>query len=303
MSALGYYITVPFLYLISILPFWMLYGLSDFLYLVGYKILGYRKQVVLTNLRSAFPEKSEKEIQVLTRKFYHYLFDLVLESFKTLTISPKGMLRHCYINPDAKKLFIDLAKQKKNIIIMMGHQGNWEWGGNTFNLQTLHQLYVIYHPLSNPKYNKLITSMRTRFRTKLIAMKDTVRVMLNNRDVLSATAFLSDQAPPPENALWINFLNQDTPVFMGAEKIAKKLDSIVIYLHIERMKRGCYQMHAEILSANPKETENGFITREFNRILEEKIREQPETWLWSHRRWKHKREVKKVENQIEHAAG
>jgi Kdo2-lipid IVA lauroyltransferase/acyltransferase len=134
LQALIYYITLPFIYLLSILPFWVLYLFADFLYFIFYYVLGYRKDVVLQNLRNSFPEKSEAELKRLRKAFFHHLCDMFLETFKTLTISPKNMLRHCGMSPDAKVLFDRLANEQKNIILVMGHLGNWEWGGNTFSL-------------------------------------------------------------------------------------------------------------------------------------------------------------------------
>ncbi len=173
----------------------------------------------------------------------------------------------------------------------MGHMGNWEWAGNTFSLQCRHQLYVIYHPIGNKHFDGLMYRMRTRFGTKLIAMKNTFREMLGNKGGLNATAFIADQTPQPNNAHWMTFLNQDTPVFKGTEVIAKKLNIPVLYTSIDRTKRGYYKIHAEILVAEPANTAENEITELHTRRLEQDIIARPETWLWSHRRWKHKRPV------------
>lgn len=289
MSAIAYYLVLPFIYLISILPFPLLYLVSDGFYVLLYYVIGYRKKIVLTNLRNSFPDKSEKEIKRLCKDFYHYLCDLFLETFKTLTISKKAMLKHCYFSPQAKAVFDKVADEKKSIVLVMGHLGNWEWAGNTFSLQCKQQLYVIYHPLQNKQFNKLIIDMRTRFGTKLIVMKDTFREMVAKRNEVNATAFIADQTPLPDGAYWTTFLNQDTPVFKGTEKIAQKLKYPIVYACIKRVKRGQYEIFAEMLCENPAGTKEDEISEMHTRRLEKDIIAQPEVWLWSHRRWKHKR--------------
>lgn len=259
------------------------------MYFVLYRVLGYRKEVVFTNLRRSFPEKSEAEIEKIAKDYYKYLCDLFLETFKTLTIDRKTMLRHCYFNPQALQVFNDLAAQNKSIVLVLGHFGNWEWAGNTFSMECKHQLYVIYHPIRNKYFDWLMYRMRTRFGTKLIAMKDTFREMLENRAELNTTAFIADQTPGPENAYWTKFLNQDTPVFKGTELIARKINYVVVYAKVKRVKRGYYEIFAEVLHDNPKATTDGEISELHTKRLEQDIISQPEIWLWSHKRWKHKR--------------
>src|SRR5688572_28952546 len=156
MQALTYYISIPFLYLLSILPFPVFYLVCDGLYFIVYYIIGYRKQVVLQNLRNSFPEKSDKEIKRLCKDYYHYLCDLFPETFKTLTISKKSMLKHCTIDPKAKEIFDRFYNEGKSIILVMGHFGNWEWAGNTFSLTCKHKLFVIYHPIRNKYFDALM---------------------------------------------------------------------------------------------------------------------------------------------------
>lgn len=287
LQAVIYYLTLPFLYLISLLPFRLLYALSDFIYLVLYRIAGYRKAVVMENLRRSFPEKSEADLQHIARDFYRHLCDLMLETFKTLTISHKEMLRRCSMAPGALELFKELADKGQSVIILMGHQGQWEWGGNTFSLLCRHKLYVIYHPLANRYFDGLIYRMRTRFGTGLIPMKETFRDMSRLRSELTATAFIADQSPRPESAYWTTFLNQDSGFFQGAEKIARKMNRPVIYVQVYKKKRGSYELRAEMLSETPAAQPEGSLLEAYIKRLEGDIRQQPETWLWSHRRWKH----------------
>lgn len=289
MSLFLYYLALPFVYLVSLLPFSVLYLLSDGIYFLLYYVSGYRKKVVEENLRNAFPDKSEKEIKKICREFYRYLCDLFLETFKTLTISKSKMVTHCSFHPDTVALFERLAADKKSAILVMGHKGNWEWAGNTFSILCSQQLYVIYHPLANPHFNNLIYKMRTRFGTRLIAMQDTFRDMLAHRNEVNATAFIADQTPHPQAAHWMTFLQQDTPVFKGTEKIAQKMNQPVVYVSVQRVKRGYYTVMAELLFPQPAGTQDGEITVAHTKKLEEDIIAQPATWLWSHRRWKHKR--------------
>jgi KDO2-lipid IV(A) lauroyltransferase len=289
MSTIGFYLALPFLYLISILPFPLFYLVSDGIYVLLYRVIGYRKKVVYENLKNSFPEKTHEELKKIEKQFYHYLVDLFLETLKTLTISKEEAIKRCTLSPKAVALFNELYAQNKSCILVMGHFGNWEWAGNTFSLINKQQLYVIYHPLTNKHFDKLMYDMRTRFGSKLYAMKDTMRGMISNRNEINATAFIADQTPAPENAYWTTFLNQDTPVFWGTEKIAQKLNYPVVYVTINRVKRGYYEVHAEVLVDEPKNTKEGEISELHTRQLEKDIKAQPEIWLWSHRRWKHKR--------------
>jgi len=289
LEAIVYYITLPFIYLISLLPFPVLYLFSDFIYFLLYYCMTYRKAVVLQNLRNAFPEKTEQEINTICKGFYHYLCDSLLETFKTLTISKNTMLQHCYFHPDSLAMFEQLKAEQKSIIMVMGHQGQWEWAGNTFGLLGPHKLFVIYHPLHSKCFDDLMLKMRTRFGATLIPMKNTFKVMVANRKTVNATTFIADQTPMPESAYWTTFLNQDTPVYKGTELIAKKMNIAVVFARSRRVKRGYYELSAEIITENPGELADGVLTEMHTKKLEEDIIAQPETWLWSHRRWKHKR--------------
>lgn len=291
LKALVYYICLPFLYLVALLPFPLLYLKADAFYVLLYYVIGYRKKVVMENLRNSFPQKSEAELKALSKAFYRYLCSLFLEIFKTLTISKKRMLQRCVLDPSAKDLFDEYAKKDQSVIIVMGHWGNWEWAGNTFSLENKHQLYVIYHPLANPYFNQLIIRMRTRFGTKLIPMKETFRDMVRFRKDLNATAFIADQTPSAHNAYWTTFLHQDTPVFTGTGKIAKKMNLPVVYVSVERTGRGRYLIKAEELIREPSVLSEDEISEIHTKRLEKDIIRIPEIWLWSHRRWKHKRPI------------
>lgn len=291
MSGIVYYLILPFLYFIALLPFPLFYLFSDVICFILYRVIGYRKKVVYENLKNSFPNKTHQELKFIEKKFYHYLCDLFLETLKTLTISKEDAIKRCNLTDNAIQLLNELYHQKKSCILVLGHYGNWEWAGNTFSLLNKQQLYVIYHPLTNKYFDNLMYQLRTRFGTKLYAMKETMREMIKNRNEVNATAFIADQTPSPEGAYWTTFLNQDTPVFWGTEKIAQKLNFPVIYVSVKRVKRGFYEIECEYLVKEPKLTKEGEISELHTKRLEKDIIEQPEIWLWSHRRWKHKRKV------------
>ncbi len=291
MAALAYYLLLPFIYLISILPFPVLYLLSDFLYVIIYYVTGYRKKVVMQNMRNAFPEKTEKELNRLCKDFFHYLCDLILETLKTLTISKEAIIEHCKFDPKSFALFEQLAKDNQSVILVIGHFGNWEWSGHPCSLLLKHQMYVLYHPVANKYFDKLMYHIRTRTGTKMMPMRTAFKEMLQHRNELTITAFIADQTPQPNGAYWTTFLNQDTPVYKGTEVISKKLNMPVVYASIRKVKRGYYEMFAEILVADPSKTAEGEISELHTRRLEQDILSKPETWLWSHRRWKHKRPI------------
>lgn len=295
MQALLYFLTIPFIFLVSILPFPVLYILSDIIYVVLYYLVGYRRDVVYQNLRNAFPEKSELEILQLRKGYYRYLCDLFVESIKTRTIRPSVLQKRCTVKPEAKALFDKYYSENKNLIVVMGHFGNWEWAGNAFSLMSNYKLFVVYHPLSNKYFNRFMVKMRTRFGTNLITMKNTLREILQNRkDRLNITTFIADQTPLPDRAYWTKFLNQETPVYSGTEKISQKMNYPVIYVSVKRVKRGYYQIDAELLFDKPELTSPGEITEAHIQHLANDIQRSPETWLWSHRRWKHKRNAAAV---------
>lgn len=284
MQALLFYVFYPLIYIIASLPFKVLYLTSD---LVCYILLltGYRKGVVKTNLKNSFPEKSPEEIHALYREFYKYLCDLIFETIKTLKMTEaEARQRAVFHNTE----WLDqLHAAHKSIIIVMGHYGNWEWGGPGFTLSSRYQLVVIYRPLSNKYFEAMMSKMRTKFGTKITPVNNTLRDMVANRKSVTATAFIADQAASPETAYWTRFMNQNTAVFTGPEKIAKKFNYPVVYMNISRTKRGYYDIYPELMFENPAETADNEILETFTRRLEKEILKQPVTWLWSHKRWKH----------------
>ena len=289
MQAFIYYLSLPFLYGISLLPFWALHRISDVLFVLIYHVLGYRKEIVMTNLRNSFPEKSEKELQALQRKFFRYFCDLILEALKTLTISPATVRKH--VTFSGAETYNKYFHQKQSIIMALGHFGNWELAGCRFALEKTLRLIIIYHPFQNRYFNGLIVKMRTRLGNGLYPMRGAVQMIAEDADQLTSTGFIADQTPSPKRAIWMKFLNQDTPFFTGTGKVSKQMDYPVVYCSIRRTKRGYYDIGIEDLVTNPQELETFDIVQRFAQRLEKDIQEQPEIWLWTHRRWKHKRPV------------
>lgn len=286
MQRIVFYLVYPILYLITALPFWALYLLSDVFYYLFW-ISGYRKKVVFENLRNSFPEKSEQEIIALAKAYYSYLCDLTLETLKTMHMTEQQARDRCVYR---RAEWLDkMCEEKKSILIVMGHYGNWEWAGPSFTLNTKYQLVVIYRPLSNPYFEKMMVGMRTKFGTRITPVEQTLRDMVANRKNVTATALIADQAASSANSYWTTFLHQDTSVFNGPEKLAVKFNYPIVYMNIKRIRRGYYELIPELLFDNPKDTTEGEILEKFTQRLEQEIHLDPVIWLWSHRRWKHTR--------------
>lgn len=291
MQFLVYILVYPFIWLISILPFRLLYALSDGLYIIIYKLVGYRKKVVQDNLRLVFPEKPEAEINDITEKFYHHFCDMMVEAIKSLTISEKSMKeRLTFTNVE---LLTNLGKQNRSIILMCGHYGSWEW---IFILQTYleHKGYAVYSRLSNKYFDRLVKRIRAKYNSTLITTKETVPTLTKSKlaGELTINGFVSDQSPQVERAYhWNEFMGIKVPIHTGAEMLAKRLDMSVVFFRVKRLKRGYYETTFEMLAQDPNEYPNYEISDMFTKKVEKQIREAPQYYLWTHRRWKHRDKV------------
>lgn len=283
-------IGIFFLYLISLLPFWLLYLIADALYFVLYYLVGYRKQVVQTNLMNAFPEKTPEERKIIEKKYYHYLANLLVETIKMLTISEKEVLRRMKPEDDSlDQMVADYFKHGRSIIGAVGHYGNWELAALRFSLTTDEERVIVYKPLANKVSDNLFKKVRSRFGASLVSMKDVLRKLVALRNIRSFTVLVSDQTPVQESVQYFaNFLNQPTAVFLGVEKLAKMTNSIVIFCDVKCIKRGYYTYNFVPLVTDPKNTAEHEITDIHVAYLEKMIKAKPEYWLWSHRRWKFK---------------
>jgi KDO2-lipid IV(A) lauroyltransferase len=278
-----------FLYLISLLPFWFLYLIADLLFLVLYYIIRYRREVAQENLRNAFPEKTDAERNDIERKYFKYLADLIIETIKMISISKAEMQRRVVpTNPEIVQYYFDKGK---SVTAVAGHYCNWEWAGMEFSIDN--PLFVIYKPLANKAWDEFFINVRSRFGGITVAMKQTLRTMVAHKNELTVTVFAGDQTPvKDESNYFTDFLNQPTAVFLGIEKIAKLIDSVVIFYDMKRVKRGYYTYTIVPLIENSKETEPHEITNAHVQYLDAMIKKEPQYWLWSHRRWKFKPEDK-----------
>ncbi|APY06931.1 lipid A biosynthesis acyltransferase [Winogradskyella sp. J14-2] len=291
MQLIAYIIIYPFLWLISILPFRLLYGLSDVLYIFLYKIFGYRKSTVKENLRLVFPDKSEKEIAMITSQFYHHLCDMIVESIKSMTISESEMKkRYKFSNVE---LINDLGSKQRSIVLMCAHYGSWEW---VFILQTYiqHKGYAVYKRLRNKYFDKLIKRIRAKYNSHLITTKDTFTVLAESKKKgeLTINGFASDQSPKANKAFhWSEFMGIKVPMHTGAEMLAKRLDMAVVFFSVKRLKRGFYETTFTTITENPKDYKDYEITDIFFKLVEQQINEAPQYYLWTHKRWKHRNKV------------
>ena len=288
MQLLAYILIYPILWFLSILPFRLLYAVSDLLFVLMYHVLRYRKQTVKDNIRLVFPEKSDLEIRIITKKFYHHFCDMILESIKSMNISLESMkARYTFKNLDIIK---DFEKQNKSIILMCAHYGSWEW---IFILQTYtsHRGYGIYKRLQNKYFDRLIKSIRARYNSYLITTKETFSVLeeAKKNGILSMNGFASDQSPKKDKARhWNEFMGIKVPVHTGAEMMAKKLDMPIVFFAVERKKRGYYEATFQTLAETPTDFKDYEITDKFLKLVEKQIHEAPEYYLWTHKRWKHR---------------
>lgn len=255
-----------------------------------FHIVGYRKKIVFENLSNSFPEKSPEEIREITIRFYKHFCDLVFETFKAIHLSQKKHLeRFKFVNPEMLKKYHDRGQ---SVIAVFGHYGNWEWM-QVAPLVIPHQMISVYKPQSNNYIDKLSNKLRSRYGNIMVAMKDTYRklVEMQEKGIPVLSLFLSDQSPPRKGIqLWIPFLNQETPVLTGFEKIAVKLNHAVVFVDILKTERGYYRVEFTEISDQPADTEEFELTVKFMELMEEKIRRSPELWLWTHKRWKFKKE-------------
>jgi len=285
------YFAIAVIWLISLLPFKILYFFSDIIYVFIYYVFGYRKNEVRLNLSNSFPTKSIVELKIIEKKFYHNLCDLIIEIAKIRHISQKQLLSR--IQFKNKDLIEKYLNQGKSIFVVTGHIGNWEWTGMAFPLNFSAHVIAVVKPLSSEFFDKYFYDLRTRFTSEgPIPFKQTLRALIKHKKEQTITVLASDQTPAKEEIeYWATFLNQDTPVFLGTEKMAKSLDVVVLFFTNTRIKRGHYEIEFSTITEKPKETEDFEITEAHVKLLENFINHHPDNWLWSHRRWKHKKQI------------
>lgn len=283
------FLIYPALWFFSILPFRILYVLSDLFYLIIYYVVGYRKKVVRKNLKKSFTEKSFAEIKIIEKKFYHYFSDLILETLKELTLNEKQFSERVeYRNTER---ILELLKEQKSVIIMTAHYGNWEWASYFPKLfiGTDFKSFQIYKQLRSSKTDKIVYNLRSKFGGVNIEKHQLLRQMVGNVKANQHGVYwmIADQIPSEKNiGARIAFLHQDTAVLTGSEQLSKKFGFPVFYARITRPYRGKYQFDFLPVCEKPEETDKNEITTVYFKLLEESIIERPELWLWSHKRWK-----------------
>jgi KDO2-lipid IV(A) lauroyltransferase len=288
MKKLYYTFVFGFIHLVSLLPFWILHRISDFLFLLMYYVVGYRKDMVLKNIKRSFPEKSEAEAKQIRKDFFRHFSDLMIESVKSATMGQKEFRKRYFITN--QHLLDTYYKTGKSIIVLSPHTGNWEW---IFSLVPVipYDVFAVYQRLTNPNMDEYIRSTRQRYGAKMIPTTKTFRIIMSAllKGDQFLTWFAADQSARPDKAIWVNFLNQDTSFHRGFEDLAKKTDQPVLFLDIKKVRRSYYELKFHVITDDPKSTPEGGIVKEFARLTEKRILENPPYWLWSHNRWKHKR--------------
>ncbi|MDR1380695.1 MAG: lysophospholipid acyltransferase family protein [Tannerella sp.] len=278
----------------ALLPMPALYVLSDILYFVVYHIVNYRRKVVGENLKNSFPGRPGGELRNLERRFYHHFADYIVETIKLAGISRTELLRRARLNnPEMIKPLLEQGHSC--IMLVMGHYGNWEWftgfpvcfGGNV-------EVHQIYRPLKNKAFDRLFIFLRTRFQACGTKKNEVVRdiVRLKQSNTPSLLVFIADQTPSKANIhYWSRFLNQDSAILTGPERLARKFDMPVVFVDVKKVKRGYYSVDFQLMTDKPNEMPEFGITEEYIRRMEKSIMRDPAFWLWTHKRWKHRRET------------
>ncbi len=285
MKSLSYYLLYAFSLMFAILPLRVLYVISDVFYYLNYYLVQYRKKIVLQNLRNSFPEKTDKEIKAIAKKFYRHFGDLFVETLKMMHMPlSESRKRITLKNPE---IFEKLYSKNKLILVALGHYNNWEW----ISMMSKPEFSVIslYKPLHDPNFDRFMLKLRTMKGSILVSTTQTLRFLnsWNEPEKRGFFCFIADQSPLLKDIhYWTQFLNQTTPIFIGIEKIAVKFNLPVCFFRLEKVKRGYYQLEIVPITENPAGTKPYEITEAHVRLLEDDIKKKPEFWLWSHRRWK-----------------
>lgn len=279
---------IGFLKLIAYIPFPVLYGISHLMYYCVYYLIRYRRDVVSANLATSFPDKDNSELKDIERRYYRYLCDLTLETLKTGRMDGTELNKRMAIRNPA--LLNRYFEQGRSVLIMAMHYGNWEWLLH-MPLHIRHHQYFVYKPLQNPWFDRYLNTIRTRFGGETISMNIALRKIIEaeNREKPVMTWLAADQTPPWFHPFWTTFLNQETQFFDGPAKIAKRFNQPVIFQNLNRTRRGFYETWFEVLIDDPQNHSEEEIILTYVDKIERIIKSEPGYYLWSHRRWKHRR--------------
>ena len=275
--------------LVAILPFRVIYILSDIMYFIIYYIVGYRKKVVYENLKHSFPEKSQQEINTIMKKFFQHLCDVSLETLKYSRMNEKVVDER--VKMRGMEIIEEYYKQGKSVILLTMHYNNWEWTGAMQRYMTAEFSYVYNDLRSNREFENFMLKSRVHLGGKSVPVGHSVRTALSfaSSSKPQGLMLVADQTSPSNSQFWTTFLNQETAFFSGPMKIAVKTNQPVVFLHIRKTSRGHYEFCISKLIDNPAEVNSDKILLAYVRKIESIIKAEPEFWLWSHRRWKHKR--------------
>lgn len=283
---LYYAIIIP----ISRLPYRILYFLSDLTYFLIYYLAAYRKSVVKINLNSSFKSKSRSELKQIEKQFYRHFCDLLFESFKLFTISEQEIRKRMIF--ENSEILEKYFKEGRSVIVAGGHYGNWEMFAVACQLYWIHQGVALYKPLANTWFDKVMRATRSQFGLQMVPIQKTKEFLDKPHEKPTATIFGMDQSPSRiKSSHWMKFLGQDTAVIFGTEKYARSYNQPVIFGRILKVRRGYYKTHFELVTDQPQEMPHAAIIEKVMRLLEADIEQQPQWWLWTHRRWKHKKET------------
>lgn len=279
-----YYIIYPLLYLVSLLPFFILYGISDFIAFLLYHVFAYRKDVVLSNLRIAFPQKTEQERRQIAKKFYRYFTDTFIETIKFISISKKQIEKR---STGSFEIINQLIEKGYNINIMAGHQFNWEYANLLYAMNLKIPFVGVYMPIKNKALDKIFFDFRKKYGTVLISATDFKNKMHDVFKSQYMLALAADQNPgSPTSGYWLNFFDRPTPFVTGPEKGALKNNAAVVYVAFKKVKRGHYHFDVTLLAEQSSNLPVGELTRRYRDVLEQTIKQDPANYLWSHRRFK-----------------
>lgn len=268
------------------------YRLSDFLGWILFSIFSYRKEVIRTNLRNSFPSKSDAELRQIERDFHRHFTDLVIETVKLQHISQEELSTKMYGD---LSLMDKLYAEGKSAVFVLGHRGNWEIANLYASTHFSHECIIVYKPLSNKPMEEWFGEVRTQFGSKVVPMRHIYTELMKPRKKPFIVFLVNDQSPNPKSAYWTKFLNQETGVFKGAEIIARTLDLAVVYCDIKKdtSTRGRYRLKLDLITETPDELPENGVLEASVRNLEKDILGEPSNWLWTHKRWKHKKPVSK----------
>ncbi|MFV5695397.1 lysophospholipid acyltransferase family protein [Flavobacterium sp. LB3P122] len=289
MQFLIFIIAYPFLWIVSMLPFRVFYWLSDVVYFLVYYIIGYRKQVVRENLAMALPHLNKEERLIIEKKSYHHLCDMFMEMIKTMTISSEEMNKRFVItNIEVIK---EYEKKGKSIMLIASHYASWEWL-ITMNQKITFQGVAVYKQLANKYFDKLVRDIRSKYNTELVPTNKTIPLISSNQknNIHCVYGLASDQSPKADRIFhWDSFMGIEVPVHTGPEMLAKKHDMTVVFAKVKKLKRGYYELTIIPISDNPKSIPDFGITHTYIKEVEKQIREAPEYYFWTHKRWKHRK--------------